>query len=194
MHRPAHSPRLPPEPIHHILKDLDKPSLSACALVSRDWLELTRPYLFRRVASVYYFPGNLEGRSLPSLESMVLPLPLWRDTSIDQVPGQSTSDGIGIYRDTYTSIVRAIATSSSSLQTVVLELFLYGTPFYVHRTGSFLRDFRYLEELEEACVRKGIRDLEIHAGPGHVFSERDRQRFMGVLPKLLAREVLRLLY
>ncbi|GJE87466.1 F-box protein [Phanerochaete sordida] len=51
-------PRLPPELVHCVLQDLDKPSLIACAAVSYAWAELARPYLFKSVVCVVYaIPG-----------------------------------------------------------------------------------------------------------------------------------------
>ncbi|GJE87462.1 F-box protein [Phanerochaete sordida] len=51
-------PRLPPELLHYVLQDLDKPALTACAAVSHAWVELARPYLFKSVVCVVYaIPG-----------------------------------------------------------------------------------------------------------------------------------------
>ncbi|GJE87468.1 F-box protein [Phanerochaete sordida] len=45
----ARCQRLPPELVHNVLEDLDKPSLATCTLVSRDFMELARPCLFRNI-------------------------------------------------------------------------------------------------------------------------------------------------
>lgn len=41
------SRRLPVELLHQILEQTDQCALAACSLTCRDWLELSRPYLFR---------------------------------------------------------------------------------------------------------------------------------------------------
>ncbi|KAJ6483231.1 hypothetical protein C8R45DRAFT_1000919 [Mycena sanguinolenta] len=50
---PVNEPRLPPEIVDQILRELDpvaaKHTLCTCALVSRTWLALSRPILFRSI-------------------------------------------------------------------------------------------------------------------------------------------------
>lgn len=44
------SPYLPLELVGLIVKEADKATLAACALVSHSWLSATRPHLFEQVA------------------------------------------------------------------------------------------------------------------------------------------------
>ncbi|EKM59960.1 uncharacterized protein PHACADRAFT_181878 [Phanerochaete carnosa HHB-10118-sp] len=179
--------------LHVVDQDAHRP-VSGCVrrFLNRNHESLqTLQFIINPVVPKFSDLDFIDFSPLRSLRSLVFPLPAWCGNSTDQRP--SRRSGItGIHHTAYTSVVRAIATSPpSSLQTVVVELFLYDPS--CHWVEFPLRGAQDLEELEDVCVHKALPTFEIRAGPGHVFSEHDRLQFKTALPILSERGVLQLL-
>ncbi|GJE87467.1 hypothetical protein PsYK624_035500 [Phanerochaete sordida] len=143
------------------------------------------------------------------LETIVLPLRMYHRYHRDVAPGAQHQRPAPrpplVHQELYCCIVATLATAPRSLCTVVIELSASilprgwetwlntGPPGADETAGPLLLELQYMERLEDVCVRKAFRTVEIRPSPGERLSQRKRRWLEEALPTLLERGVLRIL-